>query len=350
MMSYSKNIVAGVAFAAVAAEGVKLVPSSVATASASAVSSARAPAVDKPMKEYSPALMGQFVFPEYEWTSSFQNFPAETNSDFKDRLEVAICFSGASSGDWDLKLCLPDGSEYTTMKNIAPNATHWYSIGGGDAKESMWFSDEILDNFDNNYLQQIKNAGYAGVFYDIEVIYSASAERFAQSFATAKNLGLTVNVSTSYTAMYDSSKNCEQNYCPDGSWNMAANKCDSGVPTICQSMLKFPDQTLPIWKSIVSNENVDVVLPQFYDNGTDAAVIPSNGANFSVKDLIDLTVANPNTVLMPLLKIQTLIAGTWEDNINKSVDTLMNACADHVTNGESAAAMCNSGFMVYTGA
>jgi hypothetical protein len=104
-----------------------------------------------------------------------------------------------------------------------------------------------------------------------------------------------------------------------------------------------------VWKAIITDSNVDVVLPQFYGNGTDAAVQASGDSGFSVEDLCN-TVRSDATI-MPLLKINTLPAprgggGDWDTNTSNSVNTMTSACG---SNGDNGHRMCDDGFMVYTG-
>jgi len=118
----------------------------------------------------------------------------------------------------------------------AGSAFKWFTIGGGNHNGILNASK--LDEFDAK-LDQISDFG--GVMYDIEKVQGSSSTmnpRFAASFAAVKAKGMKVAITVSHTAPYD---------------------CDS------------PQDAVDFVEAFVQDSNVDIISPQLYTSGFEAA-------------------------------------------------------------------------------
>jgi hypothetical protein len=311
------------------------------------------------LSSYSSKLTGQFVWPAW---GNFGNFPDEGESPSKQM--ISVCFSGADA-DFDVNKgeawgsvenCLVGGGAYNQMKEKTPNAKYWYAFGGGNPQPNEWFTNDILNNLPS--MDKIKEAGYSGIFFDIEVIHDTTD--FTDVFSTVKGAGLEVAVSTSHTAMYNPTNN---NACNDNTLKYYQQKCKTdnvgcgseqdNTDKDCGSLLDYPAGTNANWSQIIQDTNVDYILPQFYGNGTDAYPVESDGSDFSVEKLIET--AHDGAKFMPLLKVNiSQSGGSWSDNIATSIKTMDDACSSGSYSGiaswgADAAKMCADGYMIYQG-
>ena len=188
----------------------------------------------------------------------------------------AICFAGASQTSGQ-KECNPGGSVLSGFPSSATD--RWYSVGGGNPQPNQYWTTQDLTDL-NAFIttKDFKDAGYTGIYYDVEVLYDVSYDDFATSFSATKQAGFKVAVGTSYTAPYD----CTGQGC--GSYPV-----------------KWPTETDAIWKSILGNEDVDVFTPQWYSDGSFANIEPSTGSSITIQTWQDTVPAG--TPIISSLKV-----------------------------------------------
>mmetsp|Transcript_6321 Transcript_6321/g.14560 ORF Transcript_6321/g.14560 Transcript_6321/m.14560 type:complete len:711 (-) Transcript_6321:260-2392(-) len=211
---------------------------------------------------------GQFLIPDWgqEW-----NYVGPAGP-------MGICFGGASdiaANEWEG--CNPGGSLYQKTAQYS-TSEKYYSFGGGDAQDNQWWTETKLDEL-NAYMQQLVGS-YEGIFYDIETFpknfdVSSMAAAFAQSFATARAMGLNIIASTSYTAPY-----------------FPENK---GYPSDYQGRVD------ELWTLIMANEDVQIFSPQFYGNGKTASISQTFGSSVGFSSWTS-TISQPSGKIRPILK------------------------------------------------
>lgn len=171
---------------------------------------------------------------------------------------IGICFGGGSDIAANTAAgCNPGGSLYQkTVELTASDGDKYYDFGGGDAVEKQWWTEEKVSQL-NNYMDMLVGR-YQGIFYDIETFeqnfeVDSMYASFTASFALAKEKGLKVIASTSYTAPY----------------------LPSGYP---QSYRQLTDA---LWLKILGNADVDFFSPQFYGDGQTASITTTSGSGVS---------------------------------------------------------------------
>ena len=118
-------------------------------------------------------------------------------------------------------------------------ATAWLSLGGGNAAGE--FDVPTLSKIDDAACARVAAAGYAGVVFDVEIVTGAAADvvpAFSRAFERVKAAGLTVVITTSHSAPYQT---------------------DS------------PSDAVALVRSWAADENVDVLSPQLYSSGDEKA-------------------------------------------------------------------------------
>jgi len=147
---------------------------------------------------------------------------------------IGVAFTGYTDVDQAIR-------QYDTSRGwCCPelNGDHWISLGGGN-----WagvFNDQHLQNIAQS-AQKIKAAGYVGVMFDVEEVRGPHINivpLFAQAFASLKQAGLKVGVTTSHSAPY---------------------QCDSA------------EDSVEFVKAWAADPNVDVISPQLYSSGHETA-------------------------------------------------------------------------------
>ena len=121
----------------------------------------------------------------------------------------------------------------------------WYSIGGGGDNIRNQLGKAELAAYTSSLLQGFADAGYTGLFYDIETFkVDATYQAFQDSFAIAKAIipALVIAVSTSYSSPYK---------------------------TFLTGGFVASDN---LWRKIMADPNVDVISPQLYGDGIDAII------------------------------------------------------------------------------
>ena len=149
---------------------------------------------------------------------------------------MSIAFTGFSSisqaiqgYDTDASWCCPELTGNTIL-----------SLGGGNAAGR--FTPQVVEDI-TKYIGDVKAAGYAGVAYDIELVYanaSVMAPLFAKSFKAAKEAGLIVVVTMSHSAPY---------------------------------YTESPEDAVALVKSWVQDDNIDIISPQLYSSGHESGPI-----------------------------------------------------------------------------
>ena len=147
----------------------------------------------------------------------------------------------------------------------------------------------ILRFYPRAEFEKLKNAGYNGIFYDIEAFAAdATLKVFQQSFKLAKDLGMMVAISTSYSAP----------------WNTAPI---GGVQA-----------SDALWRKLIKDSNVDLILPQFYgDDGEKAIIVKTWSSEVTLEEYKDLT-----TPIAPIFKVNSM--GFFENQ----VDEIQKKCKD----------------------
>ena len=142
----------------------------------------------------------------------------------------------------------------------------WYSIGGANQPrtEATWFTQEHVTNLNDMIGENcakpqkpfstqdakpscLTKDKFAGIFYDLELIRTADID-FAASFELAQKHGLKVMVSTPFTFPFNEKKTQAPGY---------------------------PDSIVPMFTSILSDKNVNILAPQFYDSY--GGFVPTDG-------------------------------------------------------------------------
>jgi len=115
----------------------------------------------------------------------------------------------------------------------------WLTLGGGNAAGS--FNVDSLNSIATS-AETIKSSstGYAGVLFDVEIVYGSSSVvgAFAAAFKGLKEGGLKVGVTTSHSAPY---------------------------------MTDTPEVAVDLVKSWVKDSNIDFLSPQLYSSGMEGA-------------------------------------------------------------------------------
>lgn len=115
----------------------------------------------------------------------------------------------------------------------------WLTVGGGNSAGT--FNARSLSSIENS-ADYIKNSTlYAGVLFDVEIVYGSNAtivDAFSAAFAGLKEGGLKVAVTTSHSAPY---------------------------------MTDTPEVAVDLVKSWVKDTNIDFLSPQLYSSGNEGA-------------------------------------------------------------------------------
>jgi len=145
-------------------------------------------------------------------------------------------------GDWDYGIWF---SGQTAMNAIDDNINLSSKITkgkklldlGGGAQSGIWSGQSDFD-YINSKLADIKNAGWDGLCFDVEVcIYNINfIDMFSTCFANCKAAGLIVYVTTSHTDPYD---------------------CQTGT-----------GQGIDLINAWITDPNIDFISPQLYSLGT----------------------------------------------------------------------------------
>jgi hypothetical protein len=117
--------------------------------------------------------------------------------------------------------------------------THYICIGGGNA--AGMFTASALTAINQHCSNgAFKQAGYAGIVYDVEEVVGdmSMVDLFRESFQVCKQSGLTVIVTTSHSAPYQTST---------------------------------PDVAVALVKEWVRDKNIDAISPQLYTSGQEGA-------------------------------------------------------------------------------
>lgn len=123
------------------------------------------------------------------------------------------------------------------------------SIGGGNSAGTM--SADILDQITTN-MGLIPKANYTAIIFDVEEVDGAAATvvpKFQAAFKAAKAAGLTVAVTTSHSAPYQTAT---------------------------------PQDAVDIVKAWAADSNIDILSPQLYSSGSEGA--PEFAETSSCKD------------------------------------------------------------------
>ncbi|MGD9620097.1 MAG: Ig-like domain-containing protein [Mycolicibacterium sp.] len=278
--------------------------------------------------QYSPALggsdnsapvLGQFIIP---WALPGQ--PGLAYALPGAQQPIMVCFGGANSADGNVA-CSSGAQAFEQTVNYTTRiegnldtipfqllnfraGDRYYGFGGGNSSDNQWWNEAAITNL-NNYmltlLEPLIGQGepppgqsvstiYQGVFYDIETFDPQSfdvdklATAFEESFALAKNFGLKVFVSTSYTAPY------------------GANSVSI-------------EQTDELWKRILASKNVDFFGPQFYHDGWDAAIVPTSGSSIDFSTWTDTISGDA--------KIITILKAWSAEALANQINAMNTACS-----------------------
>jgi hypothetical protein len=189
------------------------------------------------------------------------------NMPFQSPQGAGICFQGAASYSDNPYCNPPDGLIFAgTIPTLARGFKRdadpkWYNIGGGGDTEKSQIGCAGLKTYSLDTFKEFKTAGYSGIYYDVEVFAvdestDATQKCFADSFSNAKLAQLQVMLGTSYTAPYKSVLPGDQ------------GKTDSDN----------------LFKEIMQDPHVDVLAPQFYGDGTNAHIIPTDQSSIQLMD------------------------------------------------------------------
>lgn len=257
------------------------------------------------------SALGQFLIKNWGSNPTYYSLAAP--------VPIGVCFGGGSNtGANTAAGCNPPsddpagqgGALYQATKlQTDPTGTVYYDFGGGDPQESQWWNVASLSAL-NDYMSKLQGY-YQGIFYDIEVFdptnfdVDAMYSAFDQSFQQAKSLGLTVMVSTSYTAPYNA----------------------NGGPG-----LSLTDQ---LWQKILADSNVDFFAPQFYGDGTTASIANTYGSTVTFSTWTSTIVGGGDGKIVPILK-------AWSaDALDNQIGQVSSACS---TIGQS---FCSGGYLLW---
>jgi hypothetical protein len=115
----------------------------------------------------------------------------------------------------------------------------WLTLGGGNSAGT--FNAEALSKIANSAEYIKNNSLYAGVLFDVEIVYGSGStivNAFSAAFAALKEGGLKVAVTTSHSAPY---------------------------------MTDTPQVAVDLVKSWVKDSNIDFLSPQLYSSGMEGA-------------------------------------------------------------------------------
>ena len=198
---------------------------------------------------YPESLAGVFQMPL--WSACQQTPGVWGSCPAYSKAPGVVCFGGSSQVTFDGNQICQDfdsGKPGNLASETSEDGKIWYDIGGANspASETVWWTQSHVDNLNsamtNNKFPTDK---YIGIFYDLELIHEPNID-FNASFQLAKAAGLKVMVSTSYTFPYDDA-------------SQAAG---------------YPQSLVPTFTKILQDPNVDILAPQFYQNG----LVPTGGA------------------------------------------------------------------------
>jgi hypothetical protein len=116
--------------------------------------------------------------------------------------------------------------------------TPWITLGGGN---SAGFIDQSALEAIATSGQQIIDAGYKGVMFDVEEVEGSATQivpAFATAFAELKKAGLLVGVTTSHSAPYATDT---------------------------------PEDAIAFVKAWVQDDNIDILSPQLYSSGQESS-------------------------------------------------------------------------------
>ena len=219
----------------------------------------------------------------------------------------AICFGGSSKVAWaDNVRCEVGGDAFNAAATIAEGKV-WYDIGGADnpMSENTWWTQTHVDNLN----AKIKSGAFPtdkfiGIFYDLELIHDVDID-FNASFQIAKDAGLQVMVSTSYTFPYG---------------NLAPG---------------YPGSLVNMFTKILQDTNVDILAPQFYQDGLIYA--PALKGIFDFDTWTDLV--PQQTKVMPIFRVT---AGKQWSEITTDFNAQVKAAEDKCATDSSFAIFCRS--------
>jgi len=281
-------------------------------------------ALGDPLGDPLPDMAGGFYLPAWGYNpgSSYDPLPTPASS------QIGICFGGSSDMNENALACGPTGTVLTPgtvagAANWVNETEHYYSFGGGggSARPDLNIDVDYLRAL-NSGMTGLKEAGYNGIFYDVECIKQASHmtqsrttyEDFKTSFEAASAAGLKVILGTSYAAPMT---------LPDA----GTGGCSDAEP-----------DTASIWKQMIRDPNVYAVSPQFYGDGHTATIV-FGALGQTQAQLADYGSVEVTAKIMPTLKAWS--ADYWAGQVAQ----MKNACDGQLVTSK----MCDSGYFLWPG-
>ena len=189
------------------------------------------------------------------------------------------------------------GKIYSQGEKISSEGKLWYNIGGGGVAENRHFTQQHLNDLNALIGTVITTDTHYGIMYDIESIMDVNTD-FHASFALAKQHGLKVLVSTSYTAPYKA-------------W-------PTPIPA------NYPYSLIDFYRAILMDPNVDIHTPQFYNYGiveTSLGECESLGSWIGFRTWTQLI--PPHVKIMPMVKV---VSDNNVEQVNNWIERMENKC------------------------
>jgi hypothetical protein len=256
-------------------------------------------------------LLGVFQFPEYDTPNGqckdhkrWPACPAYKTGVGGRSVDQIILFAGASSMDHEQQqMLLPGTFMYSRAEDaVGPEGKIWYNFAGGRAVESNWLTQDKLNEL-NQYIRDktISTEHYHGIMYDIEVIREWGID-FESSFILARQHGLKVLVTTSYTAPWSA----------------------SGYPINPNTGKQDIEGA---WKPLLSSPNVHIWSPQLY-----TGLFQTNGVDVTFTFWTENV--NPKAQIIPMLRIYEPgiedRGGSKDGEFQHWINKMHHKCEQHV--------------------